>query len=113
MMLFTACENESFFEFERPVQSPWNTLSEFDRAAIGGYSGLFQSKALENPYTISSLYKNAEADDVSWISAGDLGIFRDTENNTLPNVFVTSYKVICLVNDLNLRETGEILPDNK
>ncbi len=102
LMLFTACENEAFFEFERPVQSPWTTLPEFDRAAIGGYSGLFQSKALENPYTISSLYKNAEADDVSWISAGDSwGYFRDTHNQKqfLPNVFVTSYKVICSVND--------------
>ncbi|NCA80124.1 MAG: hypothetical protein EOM76_08075 [Sphingobacteriia bacterium] len=98
LMLFTACENETFFEFERPVQSPWNTLPELDRAAIGGYWGLFQ----KDPYIVSTLYKNAEADDVSWISAGDSwGYFRDTENQKqfLPDVFVTSYKVICSVND--------------
>jgi hypothetical protein len=102
LMLSTACENKSFFEFDRPVQSPWTTLSEFDRAAIGSYYRLFATGSYSDAYNVWCLYKNAEADDVSWISAGDSwGYFRDTQNQKqfLPGVFTDSYKVICSVND--------------
>jgi len=102
LMLSTACENKSFFEFDRPVQNPWTTLTEFDRAAIGSYFRLFATGSYGNAYNIWCLYKNAEADDVSWIAAGDSwGYFRDTQNQKqfLPSVFTDSYKVICSVND--------------
>jgi hypothetical protein len=102
LMLSTACENKSFFEFDRPVQNPWTTLGEFDRAAIGSYFRLYATGAYANAFSIWCLYKNAEADDVAWVAAGDSwGYFRDTQNqkNFLPTVFNDGYKVICSVND--------------
>ena len=77
LMLSTACENKSFFEFDRPVQNPWTTLGEFDRAAIGSYFRLYATGAYANAFSIWCLYKNAEADDVAWVAAGDSwGYFR-------------------------------------
>lgn len=39
-ILFTGCDNEEYFELERPVQSPWLSLADFDKAPIGAYYGL-------------------------------------------------------------------------
>lgn len=39
-ILATGCNNEEFFELERPVQSPWLSLSDFEKAPIGAYYGL-------------------------------------------------------------------------
>lgn len=102
LMLCTACKKESFFDLERPVQSPWTTLADFDRAAIGSYFRLFATGGYSNAYNSWTLYKNAEADDVSWIAPGDSwGYFRDSQNQKqfLPDVFINSYKVIGSVND--------------
>ena len=36
----SACDNEEYFELERPVQPPWQSLSDFEKAPIGAYYGL-------------------------------------------------------------------------
>ena len=103
IMLFSSCENDSFFDLERPAQSPWTKLSDFDRAAIGSYCNLFQLADYSSAYSTWLLYKNAVGDDVSWLSPGDSwGWFRDTQNsgkNFLDNVFNNTYKTIASVND--------------
>ena len=78
------------------------TLYDFDRAAIGAYSTMFATGSYNSGFAAWICYKNAEADDVSWLSAGDSwGYFRDSQNQKqfLPNTFIYSYRVICSVND--------------
>jgi tetratricopeptide (TPR) repeat protein len=102
LTLFTGCENKAFFELERPIQNPWTTLSDFDRAPIGAYNKLFSVGGYGDIFSTWYLYKNAEADDVSWLSAGDSwGYFRDSNSQKqfLPQVFTLAYQVICSTND--------------
>ncbi|ACT93029.1 RagB/SusD family nutrient uptake outer membrane protein [Dyadobacter fermentans] len=103
LLQFSACKNEEFFELERPVQSPWTKLSEFDRAVIGPYALLFAKGDWGNVYNYWYLYKNAVADDVAWSTPGDgtWGWYRDTEANKAwtDDIFNTSYNAISSVND--------------
>jgi hypothetical protein len=100
----TSCKDKHFFELERPVESPWTNLTEFERAPIGGYAKLFAGDAdWNNVFNYWYLYKNAVGDDVAWSTPGDTGWgwYRDTENNKawLDQTFVASYMVISSVND--------------
>lgn len=99
----SACKNEGFFELERPVQSPWTKLGEFDRAVVGPYALLFAKGDWGNVYNYWYLYKNAVADDVAWATPGDgtWGWYRDTEANKAwtDDIFNTSYNAISSVND--------------
>lgn len=103
LVLVTGCKKKDFFALERPPQSPWTTLAEFDRAAIGGYGYLFATGDWGNVYNYWYLYKNAVGDDVAWSTPGDVtwGWYRDTENNKewVDATFTTSYQVISSVND--------------
>lgn len=103
LMQVSACKNEDFFELERPVQSPWTKLSEFDRAVIGPYALLFAKGDWGNVYNYWYLYKNAVADDVAWATPGDgtWGWYRDTEANKAwtDDIFNTCYNAISSVND--------------
>lgn len=38
---FNACNNDDFFELQRPPQFPWNTVSELEFAAVSTYNTLF------------------------------------------------------------------------
>lgn len=103
LILFSSCENKAFFEFERPSQTPWTLLTDFDRAPIGAYYNLFQRGGYDDAYASWQLYQNAVADDVSWVNTGDSwGWFRDTQyqgKQFLDNVFKFSYVSIASVND--------------
>lgn len=103
LIQLTACEDKQFFELERPVESPWNTLTEFERAPMGSYAELFAWGDWENPYDFWYLFKNAVGDDVAWATPGDngWGWYRDTENNKIgvDEIFQKSYKAISSVND--------------
>lgn len=98
----TSCKKD-FFELQRPPESPWTNITEFDRAASGAYSRLFATGDWGNVFNYWYLYKNAVGDDVAWSTPGDAewGWYRDTENNKawLDAVFSTSYQVIASVND--------------
>ncbi|MGD1891413.1 MAG: RagB/SusD family nutrient uptake outer membrane protein [Cyclobacteriaceae bacterium] len=37
LIFSSACDNEEFFELERPVEDPWLTLADFEKAPIGAY----------------------------------------------------------------------------
>jgi starch-binding outer membrane protein, SusD/RagB family len=104
LLLVTSCENKEFFELERPAESPWLSLSEFERAAIGSSRQVFSSySSWGNRYNYWYLYKNAVGDDVAWATPGDAawGWYRDTENNKqfLDELFPTMYQVISSTND--------------
>src|ERR1035437_4320108 len=83
LMQLTACNDKKFFDLQRPVQSPWTKLDEFDRAPIGGYALLFASGDWGNKFNYWYLFKNAVGDDVAWSTPGDptWGWYRDTQNN--------------------------------
>ena len=103
LMQLTACEDKQFFELERPVESPWKTLSEFERAPIGAYAAIFARADWDGYFQYWHLFKNAVGDYVTWTTPGDnaWGWYRDTENNKdYPDgIFVATYKVISSVND--------------
>lgn len=98
----TACK-KNFFELQRPPESPWNTMAEFDRAPRGAYAQLFATGDWGNIFNYWYVYKNAVGDDIGWSTPGDAawGWYRDTENNKewLDMVFNTSYQVIASIND--------------
>ncbi|MCG6190142.1 RagB/SusD family nutrient uptake outer membrane protein [Maribellus maritimus] len=104
LIFVSSCENNDFFDLERPVESPWLSLYEFERAPIGSYRQLFSTNlSWGNGYNYWYLYKNAVADDVAWATPGDAawGWYRDTENNKswLNSLFQNCYQVIASVND--------------
>ena len=103
LMLVSACEDKKYFELERPVESPWTKLDEFDRAPIGVYSTLFVFGDWGNKFNYWYLYKNAVGDDVAWSTPGDptWGWYRDTENNKawLDETFTGTYQAISSIND--------------
>lgn len=102
LLSLTACK-EDFFELQRPPESPWNTIAEFDRAPRGAYSRLFATGDWGNVFNYWYVYKNAVGDDIGWSTPGDdaWGWYRDTGNNKewLDMVFNTSYQVIASIND--------------
>lgn len=104
LLLITSCQNKDFFVLERPVERPWLTLTEFERAPIGSYKELFATwPSWGNGFNYWYLYKNAVGDDVAWATPGDAawGWYRDTENNKgwLDEMFQDTYKAISSVND--------------
>ncbi len=82
LLSLTACK-EDFFELQRPPESPWNSIAEFDRAPRGAYSKLFATGDWGHVYNYWYVYKNAVGDDAGWFTPGDdaWGWYRDTENN--------------------------------
>jgi tetratricopeptide (TPR) repeat protein len=102
LTLITSCKKD-FFQLQRPPESPWNSISEFDRAPRGSYSRLFANGDWGNVFNYWYLYKNAVADDVDWSTPGDntWGWYRDTQNNKdwLDQMFVINYQVIASMND--------------
>ncbi len=103
LLLHTACNDKKYFELERPVESPWTKLAEFDRAPIGAYGKLFAQGDWGNIFNYWYLYKNAIGDDVAWSTPGDAtwGWYRDTQNNKgwVDETFTASYAVIGSIND--------------
>lgn len=103
LLQITSCKKKDFFQLERPPESPWNSITEFDRAPRGAYSQLFATGDWGNRFNYWYLYKNAVGDDVAWSTPGDAGWgwYRDTENNKdwLDQVFTTTYQVIASIND--------------
>lgn len=65
LLLFSviSCDNDKFFELERPPEFPWQNVAEFERAAIGAYNAIFVAEDWNNPigcdvvmdFTISDL----------------------------------------------------------
>lgn len=101
-ILITSCKKD-FFKLQRPPESPWNNISEFDRAPRGAYAQLFATGDWGNTFNYWYLYKNAVGDDVDWSTPGDAawGWYRDTQNNKdwLDQVFTVTYQVTASIND--------------
>jgi hypothetical protein len=103
LLSIISCKKKDFFQQQRPPESPWNNITEFDRAPRGAYSQLFAWNDWDNVFDFWCLYKNAVGDDVAWATPGDAawGWYRDTKNNKfwLDQVFTITYQVIASIND--------------
>lgn len=63
-LILISCNNESFFELKRPQQNPWNTVQEFEFAAVtpyklmfhGGWGALYSNHAL-NQVVMSDYFR--------------------------------------------------------
>lgn len=103
LLQITSCKKNDFFQLQRPPQSPWNSVTEFDRAARGAYKELFATASWGNIFNFWYLYKNAVGDDVAWSTPGDAawGWYRDTKNNKdwLDLIFSVTYRAIASIND--------------
>ncbi|MBW8334583.1 MAG: RagB/SusD family nutrient uptake outer membrane protein [Prolixibacteraceae bacterium] len=103
LLLIVSCEQEKFFEFERPSQSPWNNITEFERSVIGAYSVCF-SGGWGNSWPVIKIFKNMVADDIATSTPNDpsWGWFRDTENNNKmihQTTYIKYYQAIAICND--------------
>jgi len=105
LTLTVSCKKQSFFELQRPPQSPWNSLTEFERSVIGAYSICFETPGgWQNSWVVAKLFKNDVADDMATSTPGDQawGWYRDTENNNkqIHNAtFPLFYQTIAICND--------------
>jgi len=104
-LLLTVSCKKSFFDLQRPPQSPWNNITEFERSIIGAYSICFDTPGgWQNSWVVAKLFKNDVADDMATSTPGDLswGWYRDTKNNNkqIHNAtFPLYYQTIAICND--------------
>jgi hypothetical protein len=108
LLVISSCKKD-FFELKSPPESPWTTLAEFDRAAIGAYNALFIGGEWNNPLVNLIIPKMSSGDDMDWINYPEPGFLRKTKeymryldeyNSGGGNgAFYQLYKVIGAAND--------------
>ncbi|MFZ4582066.1 MAG: RagB/SusD family nutrient uptake outer membrane protein [Paludibacter sp.] len=114
-----SCEKDkdlSFFEKQYPLQSPWQSVNDFENAVIGSYWLLSGNDAAKNPFVNQRLALDASSDGLYWNAnfQGDgqcAEIYnRNNEVNIsyIDNAFANNYMTIGTATDaINFLETGE------
>ncbi len=99
LMLCGSCSD--FFEIDRPPQVPWSTVTEFERAAIGAYAGLFSGNEWNMAWVNERIVKSSMGDDVGFVTNPEWGYDRNTKeyNVYTERNFIQLYRVIATVND--------------
>jgi hypothetical protein len=108
ILMVVSCKKD-FFELKSPPESPWATLAEFDRAAIGAYNSLFVGGEWNNPFVNLITPKMSSGDDMDWINYPEPGFQRKTkeymryldqyDNGGGNGAFYQLYRVIGAAND--------------
>lgn len=102
LFLLSSCSKD-FFELDRPPQTPWSTLEEFDRAPIGMYYSLFwgSSDGWNNAWVNLTLPKVSAGDDINWINDAEWGFWRKTKeyNRYIDRGWYMVYRVIGAANN--------------
>ena len=102
---FSACDNEEFLELKTPLEDEWQTLQEFDKAAIGTYRRAFLSD-WHNIQTTSVLLKAFQSDE-AFLLPGTIGNipFNEMYNRQTAQpidktryIFTFAYQVIAIAN---------------
>ncbi|MCC6286817.1 MAG: RagB/SusD family nutrient uptake outer membrane protein [Chitinophagaceae bacterium] len=75
LIAFGSCKK--FFDVERPPQSPWNTVTEFEAAPIGVYSRVFFGASWSISYIDYNVLLTSEGDDVDWVNDPEWGYHRN------------------------------------
>ena len=61
----SACDNDEYFELQRPVQPPWQSLSDFEKAPIGAYYGLSGNGGFRSIFAAGRMAGELYADGVA------------------------------------------------
>lgn len=69
--LFSACDNDEFFELTNPVESPWQSITDFDKAPIGAYYGLTGNGGNRSIFAHGRMAGEAFADGINIAPATD------------------------------------------
>ncbi|HTE29388.1 MAG TPA: RagB/SusD family nutrient uptake outer membrane protein, partial [Chryseolinea sp.] len=62
IFMTSGCNNDAFFELERPIEDPWQSIQEFERSAIGAYTILLNSGGWTGVVSQTRLLKDASSD---------------------------------------------------
>ncbi len=100
LLIVNSCEND-FFDLTNPPESPWTSLTEFDRAPIGLYNRLFVGGEWDNAFVNISLAKICSGDDMDWRHYEQPGYWRRTKEDMIYNdrAWTEIYQVIGGAND--------------
>ncbi|NJK93663.1 MAG: RagB/SusD family nutrient uptake outer membrane protein [Bacteroidales bacterium] len=99
------CNDDEFLSLKTPLEKPWNSLQEFDKAAIGAYQKAFLSD-WHNVQTTSVLLKSFQSDEVQLLP-GSIGAIpfaimyprqskQDIDKTS--HIFRYAYQVIAICN---------------
>jgi hypothetical protein len=101
LFFISSCNEDKFFELERPPANPFNTVTEFERAPIGLYNRMFAIDSWNIPWVNISMVKINSGDDVSWAFNPEFGYLRNTKefNRYSSRGFFGLYQVINSAND--------------
>ncbi len=90
-----SCKKD-FFQLDRPPQSPWSTLKEFEKSPIGLYYVLFSGDKWNVTWVNSWIVKNSLADDIGWVNDASYGYWRKSKefNTYTDKNFLNLYRVI-------------------
>lgn len=80
----TACDDDSFFGISNPVESPWQDVNEFDKAAIGAYYALSGNGGLRTVFGHAILGGELFADGVQ-IAPESEGFSVDADSEDMYN----------------------------
>ena len=98
-LLASSCSD--YFDLSRPPQAPWSTVSEFERAPVGAYAGLFSGNQWNMAWVNERLVKSSMEDAVGFVSDATFGYTRATKeyNVYVERNFTQIYKVIATCNN--------------
>ncbi len=105
LQLFGSCNDDQFLKLETPLEFPWQSLQEFDKAPIGAYRRAFLSD-WHNVQTTSIMIKSFQSDE-AFLLPGTVGNIPYNEMYTRQSeqqidktgyVFQFSYQVIAICN---------------
>ncbi|MDJ1470625.1 RagB/SusD family nutrient uptake outer membrane protein [Xanthocytophaga flava] len=93
--------SKDYFEIERPPQTAWGTIDEFERAPIGLYATLFNGDEWNMPWVNVTVVKTSMGDDVDWVSSAEWGYWRKTKeyNKYTDRAFLVMYRAIATANN--------------
>ncbi|SIT08822.1 SusD family protein [Zobellia uliginosa] len=63
-LVFVQCNDDEFFELERPQLFPWNSVDEFELSVVDSYYGFFLNSGWTAPYGYSA-YRDFVISDIS------------------------------------------------
>ncbi len=71
VFLLQACNDDEFFELTNPVESPWQSIDEFDKAPIGAYYTLTGNGGNRSMFAHAVMASEAMADGVNLAPASE------------------------------------------
>lgn len=83
LLLLALGSCKKFFDVERPPQSPWTTVTEFESAPLGAYSRVFFGASWSISYIDYNVLLTSEADDVDWVNDPEWG-YRRNQGSPFP-----------------------------